>query len=361
MKIGIITVHRAYNYGSVLQCYALQEYLKAQGHDVWVIDYRQRWTESVYRVFSLYYIWHFIRLRDFRAIIDYVRKYRIRKVVITQQKSIFVKFFQRFNLTKPCWNKVPKGFDVYLIGSDQLWTHQCVGGEDKFYLGYFRRAEKSLVVGYSLSASVPSLYKFGDKKLKEIINNFDKLSVREQGVAEIIKNEIGVKLPITIDPTLLVDVELWNSMVSHDWKDKNYIAIYQARPVVGNPNYLMDKALALSTKLDCDIIDMRSMEYSVEDFISIIKYAKCVLTTSYHATVFSFLMKTPCYAIKMNDGFDVRYVDLLMILGLEEELVNMDFNPVPLEIDFDNIEKRICEYRKASVEYLRFDGDILRK
>ena len=58
MKVGIITVHRAYNYGSVLQCYSLQEYLKSLGHDVWVIDYRQKWTEAVYKPFSLYYIWH---------------------------------------------------------------------------------------------------------------------------------------------------------------------------------------------------------------------------------------------------------------------------------------------------------------
>jgi hypothetical protein len=55
MKIGILTVHRAYNYGSVLQCYALQEYLKSLGHDVWVIDYRQPWTEAVYKAFSFYY------------------------------------------------------------------------------------------------------------------------------------------------------------------------------------------------------------------------------------------------------------------------------------------------------------------
>lgn len=53
MKIGIITVHRAYNYGSVLQCFALQEYLKSLGHDVWVIDYRQKWTEATYGSFFL--------------------------------------------------------------------------------------------------------------------------------------------------------------------------------------------------------------------------------------------------------------------------------------------------------------------
>ena len=42
MKIGILTFHRAHNYGAVLQCYALQEVLKGMGHEVEVIDYRQK-------------------------------------------------------------------------------------------------------------------------------------------------------------------------------------------------------------------------------------------------------------------------------------------------------------------------------
>ena len=250
--------------------------------------------------------------------------------------------------------KVPKEFDIYLIGSDQLWTHQCVGGEDKFYLGNFTHSKNSKVIGYSLSASIPSLYKLGNLKLKKIIKNFDKISVREQGVANIIKEFTGIRIPITIDPTLLVDVEMWDTMVNEDWKTKNYVAIYQARPVLGNPNYLMEKALELSRKMECQIVDLRTMKYSVEDFISIIKYAKCVLTTSYHATVFSLLMETPCYAIKLNDGLDVRYVDLLTDLGLDSELTDMDFIPEPLEINFEGVKERIKEYKKYSVEYLKF-------
>lgn len=353
MKIGIITVHRAYNYGSVLQCYALQEYLKSLGHDTWVIDYRQKWTEAVYRVFSWYYIWHFIKLRDFRAIIDYVRKYKQRKIIINQQKTIFESFIKRFNLTKPCKRRVPSKFDIYLIGSDQLWTHQCVGGEDKFYLGEFKHSKDSRIIGYSLSASTTSLQRFGSERLKSIIANFDKLSVREQGNAELIKTLTGVRLPITIDPTLLVNVDFWESMVNHSWKDKNFIAIYQARPVVGDADYLKHKALELSKQLGCEIIDLRSMQYSVEDFISIIKYAKYVLTTSYHAVVFSVLMETPCYAIKLNDGFDVRYVDLLTDLGLESELVNMEFNPTAVNISFEGVKERISKYKDSSVKFLR--------
>lgn len=352
MKVGIITVHRAYNYGSVLQCYALQEYLRLLGYDVKVIDYRQKWTEAVYKPFSLYYIWHFIKLRDMRAIIDYWRKRKERKSRLDMTRPIFESFRKNLRLTSPCQRRLPTDFDIYLIGSDQLWTHQCVGGEDKKYLGYFTHPEGSKIVGYSLSASIPSLYKLGKKKLKEIINNFYKLSIREQGNADLIEELTGIQLPITIDPTLLVDKKMWDSMVNNSWKNKNYIAIYQARPVEGDLDYLEKKALSLSRKMNCEIIDLSSMKFSVEDFISIIKYAKCVLTTSYHAVVFSLLMETPCYAIKLGDGFDVRYVDLLTELGLEVELVEKDFSPELLNIDFSEIRNKMNEYRQSSMKYL---------
>ena len=46
MKVGILTFHRAINYGAVLQCYALKETLSGLGHDVYVIDYRQPYVEQ---------------------------------------------------------------------------------------------------------------------------------------------------------------------------------------------------------------------------------------------------------------------------------------------------------------------------
>lgn len=52
MKIGILSLHRANNYGAVLQCYALQQALTEVGHDVYVIDYRQPDTELSYKPIS---------------------------------------------------------------------------------------------------------------------------------------------------------------------------------------------------------------------------------------------------------------------------------------------------------------------
>ena len=42
LKIGIVTFHCAYNYGSVLQAYALERYLLKNYKNVEVIDYRSK-------------------------------------------------------------------------------------------------------------------------------------------------------------------------------------------------------------------------------------------------------------------------------------------------------------------------------
>ena len=53
MKIGVLTFHRADNWGAVLQAYALQQYLMMLGNDVDMIDYRCKPIESVYTPFLL--------------------------------------------------------------------------------------------------------------------------------------------------------------------------------------------------------------------------------------------------------------------------------------------------------------------
>jgi hypothetical protein len=63
-------------------------------------------------------------------------------------------------------------------------------------------------------------------------------------------------------------------------------------------------------------------------------------------------METPFYAIKLNDGLDVRYIDLLTELGLKSQIVDMDFIPKPCCVDFYGVKERIKEYSQFTVEYL---------
>lgn len=352
MRIGILTVHRAYNYGSVLQCYALQEYLKAQGHDVWVIDYRQPWTEAIYRTFSLYYIRFWLRHKYPRAIIDYIRNIFNRHAILKKRKKIFSSFQTFLQTTHACKSNLPQDFDIYMIGSDQLWSHQCVGGEDPIYQGFFKHPINSKVIGYAISTNQRSLQQLGADRLKRIVNNFHKLAMREKSNSLVVKELIGIEPALTVDPTILAPVSIWDSMINHEWATKKYIAIYQARPVAGDPFYLKNKAKQVADNNNWEIYDLSQMLYPVHDFISIIKYAQCVYTTSYHATVFSVLMKTPCVAIKLNDGLDVRYVDLLNELGLSNAIVEKNFLPGIPDIDYSNIDQSLAEYRKNSKLFL---------
>lgn len=40
MRIGLITMHRVINYGSILQAYATQYIINKSGHDCKIIDYQ---------------------------------------------------------------------------------------------------------------------------------------------------------------------------------------------------------------------------------------------------------------------------------------------------------------------------------
>ena len=53
MKIGILTFHDAHNYGAMLQCYALQQFLFKKGYNVEVIDYRPAFYQKQYHRHSL--------------------------------------------------------------------------------------------------------------------------------------------------------------------------------------------------------------------------------------------------------------------------------------------------------------------
>lgn len=72
MRVGILTFHRAHNYGAVLQCYALQKVLKNLGHEVQVIDYRQPYIEKHYAVLSwrhLFFLLIHLHIKSFFIIL----------------------------------------------------------------------------------------------------------------------------------------------------------------------------------------------------------------------------------------------------------------------------------------------------
>ena len=53
MKVGILTFHRATNYGTALQAFATEKGIKKLGVDAQIIDYRPEYIERTLRVRKL--------------------------------------------------------------------------------------------------------------------------------------------------------------------------------------------------------------------------------------------------------------------------------------------------------------------
>ncbi len=351
MKIGILTFHRARNYGAVLQCYALQETLKQMGHDVWVINYRQTYVDDVYSIFNwtkfLRYIYHL----QFTLVYVYLSNIQNR----LRRKNNYEAFCSHYlHLTPECSLKnIPPDFDVYIVGSDQLWNSTLTGGIDKAYWGMFKRKKESFLISYAISTSIDNLMSLDYDFVKRSISNFNAISVREYSVKDyLLKERIGKNVTVCLDPTLIANKTVWDRLITDKYKDKRYVLIYQARPYKPNPQLLRQKALQLSQSAGLEVIDLSSGIYTPEEFVSLFRYATCIITSSFHAVVFSVIFKRKFFAIALGDGHDERYTDLLTSLSLKKTIVAPDFIPDLDEIDYNSIDVYLSKLRSESVNFL---------
>ncbi len=347
-KVGILTFHRAHNYGAVLQCYALQEVLKKLGHDVLVIDYRQFYIEKMYAPFSVF---RFIELMIYpRGMYRYLKLIPLRII----KKRIFLEFTTKWlEQSEPCKEStIPQDFDTYIIGSDQLWGN-CTGGViDSVYLGKFNRKHSSKIVGYAISSNQESIEKVGITEFKKNISNFSALSFRESLISDIVFKRSGVESRVDIDPTLLANASIWDSMINKKWANEKYILLYQVRRPIKDQRLLNRKAEELAQQLNCKVIDLSAMKYTVEDFVSLFKYAQCVITSSFHASVFSVIFERPLQAVMLKDGNDERYENILKAIGAEQMLVDMDFTPNVVNIDYMAVKSNLKQLQQQSLNYL---------
>ena len=117
-KIGIITYHSAYNFGSVLQAYATQKILETLGYEATILNYRMK---SQYEYYSIIHIKQGLKsfLKDLLHI-PQIKQYIARK-------NRFEKFISSLNLThefaEPDEAKhFENQFDIFISGSDQIWN-----------------------------------------------------------------------------------------------------------------------------------------------------------------------------------------------------------------------------------------------
>ncbi len=349
MKIGILTFHRAYNYGAVLQCYALQEVLKGFGNNVAIIDYRQPRIEKIQKEMSLKgIVYHLIH-------ISFLWTYIQKAIFLHQKKGIFKRFCNQYlNIKKICYSAedISQDFDCYVIGSDQLLNTDITDGIDAVYWGFFKRPKNAKVISYALSGRLDLLEKMPNSTLEKLMHSFDAFSCREMELSNYLKRFTTKEVCTCIDPTLLTRKETWNKMInSAIFPKNNYIVLYQVRKTGEKDEVVFEKAKDFSEQNNMDLIDISS-GVEVSNWISLISHANCVVTTSFHATVFALIFSRPLYAIRLGESADNRYIELLKNVGMEDCLKSYEEELITIPSVKDDLQNRLIEYQKSSIKYI---------
>jgi len=203
LKIGILTFHRVYNYGAVLQSYALQKVIKQLGYDVEIIDY---WCDYIYRPYS-------IENFKTKSCTDYIMGICGRIIYNFRKKK--TKRFQKSIQYSPKVNQnnikaLNDRYDLFLVGSDQVWNYPLTNFDTTYLLDFITDNNKK--VSYAASFGVKTI----DDKYKEtyakLLSEFSSISVRESTGVSIVRELINKDVPMVADPVILLTSDEWESL-----------------------------------------------------------------------------------------------------------------------------------------------------
>lgn len=400
MKIGVLTYwNSSDNYGQILQCYALQHFLKECGHDAILIKYSPRIQPvnplfSVARkiVLSLSFrglCYHFSKQRKIDKQKQIVEQNLIEENNKKNKKRQFPEFRDQYidsysveytSITE-LQNNPPK-VDALICGSDQVWHNSYFDPNTAGWFLHFGSI-KTLRIAYAASIG-HKLTKKDLKKFKKLLEPFDAISVREQSVKEYAANVGYGNISITLDPTLLIDSSAYafnksnDSCNLHNNKDESYVFMYMINvKSTEDIPYNEIQSYTCNRKLDIKIVassgycpahdiipNKKNILATIPEWISLLKSADCVITTSFHGVVFSIIMRKRFLVIPLRGQYSAsneRIENLLNRLSLNNRIYQEGQSledQIEKSIDWEDVYSRLNILKGESISFLSFSLNI---
>ena len=365
-KIGIITIHRIHNYGSVLQAYALQRVCEDLGYQVEMIDYVFPNTFQLDNKFQtagdtqpnepkwIKLLFGLSLMRQHKGIDSFVANYlHLSKESYTTPDAL------KYN---------PPHYDVYITGSDQVWSPRHTNGDPAFMLHF--APDDKLRIAYAASIGAGKIPAELQNRYREFLCRYKSLSVREASGKEIIKELTGREAHVVLDPTLLLNKDAWNKIASEKRLVKQpYILCYYLNYSFNAFPYVDDLAKDIQRQTGYEIVRVARPPHSLqlcgstyrigaspEEFLALVRDAELVLTTSFHGTAFAVNYGKPVFTVvKARESGDSRQMNLMKSLGLEDKVLTMNdaFPKVSSShYDYSMEQQRLDELRIESIQFL---------
>lgn len=343
MKVGILTYHRAENYGALLQAYALRTYLQSLGHDVDFVDYWPDYHNDYFRLFSkkrffdagikgklfqLYYLFFF----------GGIRKQRKKNLQEFMYKHLGLSEKPKYRTNEDVCDE----FDMVFYGSDQIWRKQGMKsfpGYDFWYWGADNVKAKK--IAYAASMGTMNVTDADKECIISYLKHFDTISVRENSLKGLL-DSLLISSELVVDPVFLLGTDEWTKLIAKtQLAEKGYILLYN---LLGNEDTVhFAKEMAKERNLKVIEITKKYVPFAtggrynytagVKEFLSLIYHADYVVSNSFHGVAFSIIFQKQFLAIGMGSKHS-RVTSLLNQLNLNDRyIIDKEGNMSPIEYE----------------------------
>lgn len=364
MRIGILTFHRAHNYGALLQAYALKTYLTSLGHEVSFVDYWPEWHANAYRIWNKDAFQKASLGGKIKMLVVFIltlsRRYRrVRGFESFMRNYLNLPKTAKYTKASICFDE---NHDLIVVGSDQVWRNWI---KKNIYIGfdpiYFAEGLPRQVkyITYAASMGIIDYNSEEEKFLRDVLSNFSKISVREKTLQTLL-SDLGYQSEIVADPVFLLSKEQWNALLpSKRFMRDKYVLFY--RLVCSDEASIL--AHEIAKKMNCRLITITAtvpllphkdelQTSSPLQFLHALRDAEFVIATSFHGTAFSIIFEKPFYVMGLGKNAD-RVISLLNRLRLENRYL---LHPSDKEKKVDNamgsFDSQKNEYVNASKSFL---------
>lgn len=326
IKIGILTYHRAKNYGAYLQAYALCARLQEeQEFIVEIIDFHMDKEIHTYKIEKkslLFWLEH-IPMYLFKRRLFHTFEKSLEELSLSSEymHSDKIEEFRNFVYDK---------YDVIIAGSDEIWKMDSYRGfPTPYWLAGDLGCEK---YSYAVSSRIDysRMSQDDQRKVKEYILDLDIVSVRDKITFHEIEKLIGWKkqMYLSPDPTFIYDFGID--------KDESRSFLLKKTGLDGNKKVMLvmlgGEELNRLIRRECsDEFEMVSVYHwnqgmiNVSDvtpleWLKLIAGSDYVLTTYFHGVCASILNNIPFYALDMGRSQE-KILDVLEESNLSDRMI----------------------------------------
>lgn len=359
MRIGLLTLALAHNYGAILQNFALQTILRRLGHTPITIHYYRGSINNYIKIWLKFIIKCLIRHPN--------RKYK----PFTLYSHIYGRFdgvykFCKLHIaeTRPFFGLDSKAksldeFDAYIVGSDQVWRPVITWNIYNMYLDFVQYNDYVKKIAYAASFGVDN-WEYNDEqtdKCKELIKKFDAISVREASGINLCRDYLNVDAQHVLDPTMLLSADDYCKLIENSGEKYNY----NGEVCV----YILDMTPQKETLIQ-NFCNKNNLSWyrvgapyengdvpSIESWLAGFDKAKYVITDSFHGSVFSIIFKKPFVSIGNDARGMSRFHSLLRLFNLDERLIpETEIIDEITEPNWEEVNKVLTKWKIDSINFL---------